>query len=56
MTNIEYVGNLLAPYGPTLPLDKLVEELNKIYHSFEAYSYDSRTPKSTSSFLHCGPI
>ena len=45
MTNIEYVGNLLAPYGPTLPLDTLVEELNRIYHSFEAHSYDARHPE-----------
>jgi SAM-dependent methyltransferase len=45
MTNNEYVDNLLAPYGPTLPVDRLVEELNKIYHAFEANTYDTRHPE-----------
>ncbi|MGA2595856.1 MAG: class I SAM-dependent methyltransferase [Bryobacteraceae bacterium] len=45
MTNQEYLGNLLAPYGPALPLETLAEELNKIYHSFEAPSYDARHPE-----------
>ncbi len=35
----------LLPYEPRLPLDRLVVEVNKIFHAFEARGYDSRHPE-----------
>lgn len=43
--NSEFVQTLIAPYAPTLPIDALVFELNRLYHSFEAKSYDERHPE-----------
>lgn len=31
----------LAPFGPLVPLKPLVEEINTIYHSFDAQNYDA---------------
>jgi SAM-dependent methyltransferase len=45
MSNVEFVGSLLAPYEPRLPIDRLVVEVNKIYHAFEARDYDNRHPE-----------
>src|SRR6185437_3466614 len=35
----------LAPYEPQMPLNSLVEEVNKIYHSFDAKHYDRDHPE-----------
>lgn len=35
----------LAPYEPQIPLNSLVEEVNKIYHSFDAKHYDREHPE-----------
>lgn len=35
----------LAPYEPQMPLKSLVEEVNKIYHSFDAKRYDREHPE-----------
>lgn len=40
MSPLEHAENLARPYGPKLPLPALVEQLNQIYHRFEAASYD----------------
>ena len=47
MTNEEYLHQILAPYGPQAPLSRLVVEVNKIYHAFEAADYDARHPEIT---------
>ncbi len=31
----------LLPYGPLVPLESLVEQINNIYHSFDAGNYDA---------------
>jgi SAM-dependent methyltransferase len=36
---------MVEPYGPKLPLKELVGELNRIYHSIEASSYDASHPE-----------
>jgi trans-aconitate methyltransferase len=36
---------LLQPYQPRLPLHQLVEEVNALYHAFEAHDYDQRHPE-----------
>jgi SAM-dependent methyltransferase len=43
--NAELWSNWLAPYEPQLPLSELVVELNKLFHQFEADSYDRRHPE-----------
>jgi trans-aconitate methyltransferase len=45
MANSPFITSLLEPYQPKLPLDDLVVEVNKLYHSFEAQSYDVRHPE-----------
>lgn len=42
MSNVEFMNQLLAPYGPQLPLDQLVEQVNKLYHTAEARDYDEK--------------
>lgn len=37
-----YIGDLLAPYRPTVPLEELVERLNNLFHSVEASHYNRR--------------
>jgi 2-polyprenyl-3-methyl-5-hydroxy-6-metoxy-1,4-benzoquinol methylase len=37
----QYVSQLVAPYEPTVPLDDLVVQLNRLYHSVEASHYDN---------------
>jgi ubiquinone/menaquinone biosynthesis C-methylase UbiE len=39
------IQSLITPYAPALPLDDLVTELNRLYHSFEAQTYDQRHPE-----------
>lgn len=36
-----YAQALVAPFGPKLPLPELVVALNRVYHRFEAHSYDT---------------
>jgi SAM-dependent methyltransferase len=36
---------LLRPYQPRLPLERLVEEINALYHAFESCDYDRRHPE-----------
>lgn len=40
MDSHHYAESLIAPFGPTRPLPELIVELNRIYHSFEAQTYD----------------
>ena len=47
MSNEEMMRRLLAPYGPQRPLQQLVVEVNRIYHSFEARDYNSIHPEIT---------
>ncbi|MHC4201305.1 MAG: class I SAM-dependent methyltransferase, partial [Planctomycetota bacterium] len=35
----------MAAYGPQLPIQELVFELNRLYHACEARSYDARHPE-----------
>ena len=35
-----YLRDLLSPFGPCKPLPELVVEVNRIYHAFEATTYD----------------
>jgi trans-aconitate methyltransferase len=35
----------VARFGPRVPLESLVEEVNKIYHSFDAAQYDHEHPE-----------
>jgi SAM-dependent methyltransferase len=37
--------DLLHRYQPQLPLERLVEEVNKLYHACEAHDYDQRHPE-----------
>jgi SAM-dependent methyltransferase len=39
-TNEGPIVGLLEQYGPQLPTDELITELNKIYHAIEAQDYD----------------
>ena len=41
-TATDYVSRLVAPYEPTVALEELVEQLNRLYHSVEASHYDDR--------------
>lgn len=41
----EFVQGLIASFAPALPMDDLVTELNRLYHSFEAENYDQRHPE-----------
>ena len=45
MNNFEFASTLVAPFAPTVSMDKLVVELNRIYHSAEARNYNSRHPE-----------
>ena len=44
-TNARTAPDWLAPYEPTLPLPRLVEEVNRLYHRHEANRYDRRHPE-----------
>src|SRR2546425_13130875 len=41
MDNVKFIESLVQQYGPQLPVDQLVIEMNRIYHSFEAGMYDT---------------
>ena len=41
----EYLKNLTESFGPQIPLEQLVIELNNIYHHYEAKIYDGRHPE-----------
>lgn len=45
MLSPETVQSLIAPYGARVSVDKLVLELNRLYHSFEAKDYDRIHPE-----------
>ena len=42
MNNVEFMENLLEPYGPQLSLDQLVIAINKLFHAFDAEIYDNK--------------
>lgn len=39
------IPDWIAEYGPRVPLEALVEEVNKIFHSFDARQYDREHPE-----------
>jgi len=43
--SLEYMDKFIAPYRPTVPLDQLVEHVNRFYHAVEAAHYDERHPE-----------
>src|SRR5437764_2837227 len=45
MNSTTFMQDLIAPYVPQLPIDQLVLEVNKLYHSFEADIYDTKHPE-----------
>jgi len=45
MQQVEYIDRLLAPYEPQRSVGRLVEEINRLYHSYEAADYDRRHPE-----------
>lgn len=44
-TRTQYAGELLQPFEPQLPLQSLVEQVNRIYHALEAQDYDRLHPE-----------
>lgn len=44
-TTANSMNRMVAPYHPTVPLDQLVEWLNRLYHAVEAASYDETHPE-----------
>lgn len=40
MSDANQIEQLIAPYEPQLPLDQLVEEVNRIFHEVDARYYD----------------
>jgi len=42
MTNEESIASLIEPFGPQLPADQTVVELNRLYHASEAWDYDEK--------------
>ena len=45
MSATSFMSEVLEPFGPRLPLDRLGEEVNKLYHAAEAPAYDSSHPE-----------
>ena len=45
MSAVDTLPAWLEPFEPRLPLDRLVVEVNKIFHAFEAPDYDRRHPE-----------
>lgn len=45
MSAVDTLPAWLRPFEPRLPLNQLVVEVNKIFHAFEAPSYDRRHPE-----------
>ncbi|MBA4016154.1 MAG: hypothetical protein C0483_03090 [Pirellula sp.] len=45
MSAVDTYPAWLQPFEPRLPLDRLVVEVNKIFHAFEARDYDRRHPE-----------
>lgn len=43
--NADFLASLLEPYDPRVPLDRLVVEINGLYHASEARDYDRRHPE-----------
>ena len=39
------IPDWIARFGPQVPIESLVEEVNKIYHSFDAAQYDREHPE-----------
>jgi SAM-dependent methyltransferase len=44
-TSVELVDGFVRRYGPTVSLDRLVVEVNRLYHAAEAEAYDHRHPE-----------
>lgn len=42
MNNEDFIEDLVQQYCPQVPVDQLVIEMNKIFHSFEANVYDTK--------------
>jgi SAM-dependent methyltransferase len=45
MNNDSFITGILEPYQPQLPIETLVQEVNKLYHAVEARDYDQRHPE-----------
>ncbi|HEY3374474.1 MAG TPA: class I SAM-dependent methyltransferase [Candidatus Aquicultor sp.] len=45
MANTQYAADFLQSYGPQLPINELVIEMNKLYHACEASIYDTQHPE-----------
>jgi len=45
MDSTQYLATLLAPFEPRVPVDVLVEKLNRLYHAREAGVYDNQHPE-----------
>ena len=43
--NYNYLLKILEPYEPQLPISKIIIEVNKIFHSFDAIYYDQKHPE-----------
>jgi SAM-dependent methyltransferase len=41
----DFIGRLLAPYGPTRPIPELVVEVNRLFHAIGANFYDGSHPE-----------
>jgi len=41
MNDAKLMENLVEQYCPQLPINQLVTEVNKIFHSFDAKIYDT---------------
>jgi len=45
MDSTQYMATLLAPFEPQVPIEELVEQLNRFYHAREASVYDGQHPE-----------
>jgi SAM-dependent methyltransferase len=45
MNSLEFMTSLLAPYEPRVPVEELVEQLNRFFHAREAAVYDDQHPE-----------
>ncbi len=45
MNTIDRAALLVKPYGPRVPVEELVVQLNIIFHKYEAAAYDDRHPE-----------
>lgn len=45
VNNTKFIEDMVEQYGPQLPIDQLVLEINRLYHGFEAEIYDAKHPE-----------